>query len=103
MAKKTENKQDVIQQTKDKMIALFGKREVYDIYKIELIKTIKQTQRNNYFSVRCTQDKNKIKDIDIIIIQDLYSILNIDSTSPIKQNYIDNIIYAKKQYENNLK
>lgn len=103
MAKKTENRQDVIQQTKDKMIAVFGKREVYDIYKIKLIKTIKQTERNNYFSVRRAQDKNKIKDIDIIIIQDLYSILNIDSTSPIKQHYIDNITYAKKQYENNLK
>ena len=103
MAKKTENKEEVIQQTEQKIIKLFGNRETYNNYKTDLLKEIKKTKRENYFTLRCFVEKNTIQEQDIIIIQHLYDIVNFNDT--IKQEYVDNITFAKKLHkkQNNLK
>ena len=103
MAKKTENKEEVIKQTEKKIIDLFGDREIYNNYKKNLLREIKKTKRENYFNLRCFIEKNTIQEQDIIIIQHLYDIIHFSDT--IKQDYIDNITFAKKLHkkQNNLK
>ena len=102
MIKKTKNRKDVVEETEKKMIELFGSKDVYNIYKKELLKKIKQTNGSNYYNVRFFKDKNKIQEEDIFIVNDLYNIVNITDT--IKQDYIDNIKFAiKLSQQNNLK
>ena len=61
MAKKTENKEEVIKQTEQKIIDLFGNKEIYNDYKKNLLKEIKKTKRENYFTLRCFIEKNTIQ------------------------------------------